>query len=93
LGGAQAYYLVYGNANAPAPAYDIALFTDKIPTYLHPLQLGQEQLLSPQNLASATPLFSNKLWLWGIMFVLIDTMGWFTLKMLKNAKQNTEPKT
>ncbi len=78
------YFIVYGNKNAYAPSYDIALFTDKIPATLSALNLGDEQYIGQEEKQKGNPLFQNKIWLWGIMLVIIALLGWFSLKMIKN---------
>lgn len=78
------YFMIYGNKNAYAPSYDIALFTDKIPAALSALNLGEEQYIGKEEKQKGNPLFQNKLWLWGIMLVIIALLGWFSLKMIKN---------
>lgn len=83
---------MFRNPKANTPAYDIALFTDKIPASLDTLQLDPEKLVSTRNLAAISPLFSNKVWLWDIMFVLMATMSWFTLKMIKRLSKTRKYK-
>lgn len=75
------YFLTYGNKNAYAPQYDIASFTNKIPTQLSTLDLGDEVLIEKGD-TSTSPLFENKLWMWSLMILIIVLMGWFTFKML-----------
>lgn len=78
------YFIFYGNKNAYAPSYDIALFTDKIPTTLSTLTFANEQYIGKEEKQKGNPLFQNKLWLWGIMLVIIALLGWFSLRMIKN---------
>jgi len=75
------YFLTYGNEKAYAPRYDIASFTNKIPTQLNTLVLGDEILIKKDE-TSTSPLFENKLWMWVLMILIIAVMGWFTFKML-----------
>lgn len=77
------YYLIYGNTNAVAPKYDLAHFPDKIPESLTPLQLGNEYLIEKQEAQATTPLFSNQNWLWAVMALIILTLGWFSVKMIR----------
>ncbi|WP_224995689.1 DUF3999 family protein [Cesiribacter sp. SM1] len=81
------YYLVYGNPEASAPRYDIALFPDRIPLLPEPVALGPEDALA-KNLPATSSLFVNKLWLWSIMLLLIGIMGWFAIKMLRTENQS-----
>jgi hypothetical protein len=47
------------------------------------VELGPEQnIAAPVEKVSA--LFENKVWLWAIMVVVIATLGFFTLKMMKS---------
>lgn len=78
------YYLVYGNAQAVQAHYDIGVFQDKIPANLTEISLGEEQKIDKQASKTVEPLFKNKLWLWGIMIVIILLLGAFSFKMLKN---------
>ncbi|MFC5282330.1 DUF3999 family protein [Pedobacter alpinus] len=77
------YFLAYGNEKANEPNYDIKNFTDKIPTGLTQLSLGEEKsnILKTEK---EEPLFENKLWLWVIMGLIICLLGWFTLKMMRS---------
>ena len=82
-----AYWLVYGNAKASKPEYDITHFADKLPTALNILPVGEEQSLPKSTIAAQAPLFSNKAWLWGIMIVIIIVLAGFSISMMKKAKQ------
>ncbi len=78
------YYLVYGSSIHSRPDYDINRFTDKIPAMLSPLELGQELTIDKEQASITEPLFRNKAWLWSIMIVIIVTLGWFSLKMMRS---------
>ena len=80
-----AYYLVYGRKNAPKPHYDLQRFRDKIPTSLTALSLSSVQKIPKIIIPTSQPLFTNKWWLWVLMVVIILTLGWFTMKMLKES--------
>jgi hypothetical protein len=76
-------YIFYGNNWMDYPTYDIAHFEEKIPKDLPKVELGPEQnIAAPVEKVSA--LFENKAWLWAIMVVVIGTLGFFTLKMMKS---------
>lgn len=77
------YYLVYGNRTANKPKYDIARFTAKIPDSPSQIKVGDEQALEKAKTNGIAPLFENKIWLWGIMLVVIVLIGWLTLGMLR----------
>jgi hypothetical protein len=75
-------YLCYGNSKVTHPSYDLDYFQEKIPPTLSVTTLGDERsLLKPLEKTSA--IFENKLWLWGIMGLIIGTLGFFTLRMMK----------
>ncbi|WP_127846581.1 DUF3999 family protein [Psychroflexus aestuariivivens] len=76
------YFLTYGNKQATKPFYDISHFTDNIPESLTALQLGKEQIIEKASSTKKGPLFKNKIWLWGIMTLIILLLGWFSIKMI-----------
>ncbi len=78
------YILVYGNTRARMPSYDLAHFPDKIPADAPELSPGPPQDLS-KPIADQHSFLSNKIWLWGILGVIIAVLGFFTLRMMKNA--------
>lgn len=81
--GVATYYLVYGNKNAESPQYDIERFSDKIPTAITTIELGNEQTIEKKAEPISHPLFENKIWLWIIMTVIILVLGLFSLKMIR----------
>ena len=76
------YFLVYGNPNAHVPMYDIAHTTNAIPDSLTKVELGKEIQIPKKPKDLETHLFENKMWLWGIMGIIIMVLGGFTLKMM-----------
>jgi hypothetical protein len=78
-----AYFLTYGNSNAVQPNYDINRFTSKVPEALNALELGNEMTIPKEKEAEIEPLFKNKTWLWIIMGLIIVTLGWFSVKMMR----------
>ncbi len=76
------YFLVYGSSHARAPVYDISRFADKIPENSAFLQLGTETRMDTPRSATEG-LFTNKLWLWALMGIIILVLGGFSLKMLR----------
>lgn len=79
------YFLFYGQPKAVKANYDISRFTEKIPTNLLPLELGEEQLNIAAPSASGA-LFENKIWLWLLMTLIIITLGWFSFSMMRDKK-------
>ncbi|GGF27232.1 hypothetical protein GCM10011339_14160 [Echinicola rosea] len=79
------YFLVYGHTNGVKPDYDIAKFPENIPSSPKTLTLKPAIAVQPTPDAAPLPLFGNKAWLWAVMAVIIAVLGWFSLKMIKNA--------
>ncbi|MCM4153088.1 DUF3999 domain-containing protein [Arenibacter sp. N53] len=77
------YYLTYGNNRGSFADYDIAKFSENIPETLTPLKIGNEQRLKKTPFSEKELLFKNKLWLWGIITLIIIVLGWFSLNMIK----------
>lgn len=77
------YYLIYGNASALPPAYDIGKFREKIPHNLVKLEPGAEQLHFQDKIVQVNPLFQKQIWLWSIMGIIIIILGTYSLKMIR----------
>ena len=77
------YYLVYGNDQTQKPYYDIVQAATKIPDDLSELTLKEAQKIPKKRTPTISPLFENKLWLWGVMAVVILVLGGFTFKMMR----------
>ncbi len=77
------YFLFYGNNTAEKPKYDINNFKEIIPEVSSNSKLGFEQNTLTNKTIITEPLFKNKFWLWGIIILVITTLGYFSLKMLK----------
>ncbi|WP_461532163.1 DUF3999 family protein [Sinomicrobium sp.] len=77
------YYLTYGSTSAMSTNYDIRHFTDRIPENLIPLEVKEEVAIAKTSVEKPSPIFENKMWLWAIMLLIIITLGWFSLKMMK----------
>lgn len=80
------YFLTYGNKDAVKPHYDIERFTNKIPKTVKEVKLGKELTIKQGAKLVAEPLFKNKIWLWGIMVLIIVVLGWFSWKMIRNTQ-------
>lgn len=81
---AASYFLTYGNKNTAKPNYDIQRFSGKIPQAIKALILGEEKTIQKAEPEEREPLFINKNWLWLIMAAIILSLGWFSLKMIRN---------
>ena len=77
------YVLYYGNEKSRKPNYDIDRFLEKIPENLKTLALGKENVLIQEVEEEDNALFQSKLWLWGVMILMMGLLAWFSLKMLK----------
>jgi Protein of unknown function (DUF3999) len=77
------YYFFYGKKNTAPPQYDIENFRKNIPKELTPLIFGKEETNDNTVLKPSEPFFKNKLWLWGIMLIIMLVLGWQTMKMMK----------
>jgi len=80
-----AYFLVYGNPTARRPDYDIHYFRDHVPNELVRLNMGDEELVSRKEADVISAWFENKIWLWGILLILIVVLGYNSIRMLKKA--------
>ncbi|MDO6492655.1 MULTISPECIES: DUF3999 family protein [unclassified Cellulophaga] len=76
------YYLTYGNKSAYAPNYDIAQLNIKMPEDIKGLTLGSVTEIAKKEEKIQEPLFTNKIWLWLIMGIVMLVIGWFSYKML-----------
>jgi hypothetical protein len=77
------YFLAYGNNQPEKPQYDIERFAESIPDSLSLLELGPGQVIHKSELPEQSPLFSNDLWLWVVMVLMIGLLGWFSIRMMK----------
>jgi len=80
--GPATYYLTYGNHQTQKPYYDIVQAATKIPENLSGLTLGDVEQIPKKSAQTVSPLFENKLWLWGVMGLVILVLGWFTFRMM-----------
>jgi hypothetical protein len=82
-------FMLYGADAVSSPSYDLVHFENRIPEVTTFASLG-----SPEKIVfaepDADPLFENKLWLWGLMVLMILALGFFTVKMMKQ-KGATSP--
>lgn len=76
------HFMLYGSPGMRAPSYDLAHFENKIPPVVMKAEFGAEENISADKPGSS-PLFENKIWLWGVMGLMIGGLGFFTLKMMK----------
>ncbi len=81
------YSLYYGNKKLTKPRYDIASFRNTIPQDLKSLSLGSAQRLEKTGKVQVEALFTNKLWLYALMALIIFVVGGFTLKMMKESNR------
>ncbi|WP_108808478.1 DUF3999 family protein [Aquimarina spinulae] len=77
------YYLVYGNDKMKKPSYDLNYVSAKIPDEMTTLSPETQSTIGHEESSVTKPLFANKIWLWGIMGIVILLLGGFTLSMMK----------
>lgn len=76
-------YAVYGNAHVDRALYDLDHFKQSIPDSVAYLTMSEETAL-PKLQSQSKPFVTRKIWLWVIMGVVIVTLGFSTLRMIKN---------
>jgi len=76
------YYLCYGKTDGEKPNYDLIEISRNI-QQLNNVTLDNEQFVDTNRPSVSEPLFTNKVWLWGLMAVIILVLGWFTFRMMK----------
>ncbi len=88
------YFLVYGNAKANQPNYEINHLKSTIPKELKTLELSNEERISPMDNSNSDinkeETLLSKNWIWFLMVIIIFILGWFTLKMMRSEGQNGE---
>jgi len=73
------YYLYYGNKSSSKPSYDAYYFNN---VEQNTVSLSNEIQIQKTEEIKQKPLFENKLWLWGIMVLIIGGLGYFSVKMI-----------
>lgn len=77
------YYLVYGNDTARMPSYDLNYVSTKIPNNMTAIMPGIQEVIDHAPPMIIQPLFTNKIWLWVVMFLIIVLLGGFTFSMMR----------
>lgn len=76
-------YLYYGNTESYKPLYDIEKYRSFLnETEIKPNTTLLDEILISKDETVQKPLFENKLWLWGMMILMIVILGYFSLKMI-----------
>ena len=73
------YYLYYGNKSSSKPSYD-AYYSNNVEKNI--VSLSDEIQIKKEEEIQQKSLFENKLWLWGIMILIIGILGYFSIKMI-----------
>tara|TARA_R110000765_G_scaffold145925_2_gene248259 strand:- start:2274 stop:3500 length:1227 start_codon:yes stop_codon:yes gene_type:complete len=77
------YFLVYGKINDKSPNYDIAKTSISIPENISILEFGDTINIPKPAIKTTPPLFENQWWLWSILTIIILSLGYFTIRMMK----------
>jgi hypothetical protein len=77
------YYLVYGDAEATNPNYDIHYFADRIPDDLPVLTLLGEEKIASKEIGDQKKFFISKQVLWALLILIILTVGYFAIRLLR----------
>ena len=85
--GKPPYTLEYGNKKLRYPEYDLTSFKKNIPKKPRPVKLGKGNYKKIIGEKKSDPLFSNSIWLYLLMGMIILILGGFTLSMIKNVKE------
>lgn len=85
--GKPPYTLQYGNRKLNYPQYDLASFKKNIPKDPNKVHLEKAILKKVIEEETSTPLFTNSIWLYLLMGLIILVLGGFTTSMIKNAKE------
>lgn len=84
LKGGQQYHLDLGNPKAELPHYDLNYFSNNIPkaiSLLNVISVERYKESQTENKPSKV-WFSNKLWVWGILALVIMLLAFVTYKMI-----------
>ncbi len=82
------YSLQYGYHKLNYPKYDLVSFKKNIPKNPSKVTLEKAIYKKITDENKSTPLFTNTLWLYLLMGLIILVLGGFTMSMIKNAKEN-----
>ncbi|MDL2262445.1 DUF3999 family protein [Bacteroidales bacterium OttesenSCG-928-I21] len=80
---ADNYYLCYGNPNIGKPQYDIKYFQDKIPAKIPKAILSSDVCIKPDEKMPSQKTVNHKITLWSLIILIIITLSWFSIKMIK----------
>jgi hypothetical protein len=80
------YTLQYGNHKLNYPKYDLVSFKKNIPK--NPAKVKLEKAIYKKIIDEdpSSPLFTNTLWLYLLMGLIILVLGGFTMSMIKNTR-------
>ncbi len=72
----------YGDSSLRSAEYDLGHFTKEIPFDIPELMLGAETSIAHLKPETQPAWLEDRLWLWGILIVIILMLGFFTMRML-----------
>ncbi|WP_394746790.1 DUF3999 family protein [Spongiimicrobium salis] len=79
------YYLAYGNPQKRRPTYDLNAIASAVPKHMSPVRVDEEQDIPQEQEDGKEALFTNPIWLWSIMGIVIFLLGGLTIKMLRKS--------
>lgn len=85
--GKPPYALQYGNQKLKYPKYDLISFKKNIPEKPSTIKLGKAIYKKRLGEEKSNPLFTNTIWLYLLMGLIILVLGGFTMSMIKNTKE------
>ena len=85
--GKPPYSLEYGNSKLNYPNYDLVSFKKNIPEKPSTVKIEKAIYQKRIDEEKNTPLFTNSIWLYLLMGLIILVLGGFTMSMIKNTKE------
>lgn len=83
----QSYYVKTGNANLLTPEYDLKYFSDSIPDTIASLLINNGTIAKPDKIRVLNE-FNSKFVLWTVIIFLIILLGFLSIRMLNEMKNN-----
>ena len=78
------YTLKIGDAQLPAPVYDLVFFKDSIPANPPTLTTGETHIFEKGNTAQTFTFFTTKAFIWAAVVLVIVVLGFMSVRLLKD---------